>query len=65
MGHKLEWLGRHWAVRLWPRPYVNVPYWPHRIVVIGWGRLDRRGKFHGHQPCCYRMILRNCCPGRA
>jgi hypothetical protein len=57
--------GWHWraSVRRAPR-YVNIPYWPHRILVVGWGRLDRRGMFHDHQPCLHRMTLRHCCPGR-
>ncbi len=57
--------GWHWAASLCRAPlYVNIPYWPHRIIVIGWGRLGRRGTFRYHQPCCYRMTLRHCCPGR-
>lgn len=59
-------MGWHWAASLRRAPlYVNVPYWPHRIVVVGWGRLSRRAVFHPHQPCCYRLTLRHCCPGRA
>jgi hypothetical protein len=56
----------HWraSIRRAPR-FMNIPYAPHRIIVIGWGRLDRRGRFHYHQPCFYLMTLRHCCPGRA
>jgi hypothetical protein len=57
--------GWHWAVSLRRDPrYVNIPYWPHRILVIGWGRLSRRAVFHPWQPCCYRLRLRYCCPAR-
>ena len=57
--------GWHWAasIRRAPR-YLNIPYAPHRIVVIGWGRLSRRGVFHPCQPCLYRMRLKRCCPRR-
>lgn len=57
--------GWHWkaSIRLEPR-YVNVPYWPHRIIVIGWGRLSRRAVFHRNQPCLYRMRLEHCCAVR-
>jgi hypothetical protein len=55
--------GFHWAASLRRPPlYLNVPYWPHRIWVIGWGRLDRHGTFRHHQPCAYRMHLHHCCP---
>lgn len=58
--------GWHWAASLRHAPrYVNIPYRPHRIIVIGWGRLSRRAVFHPNQPCCYRMVLRHCCPARA
>jgi hypothetical protein len=57
--------GWHWAASLRRAPlYVNVPYWPHRIVVIGWGRLSRRARFRANQPCCYRLRLDHCCAGR-
>ena len=56
--------GWHWAVSLHDPRYVNIPYWPHRILVIGWGRLGRDAAFRPHQPCCYRMRLEHCCPGR-
>ena len=47
-------------VRQDPR-YANIPLAPHRILVLGWGRLDRHGSFHYHQPCCYVMRLHHCC----
>ena len=54
--------GWHWAVSLHDPRYVNIPYWPHRILVIGWGRLGRDAAFRPNQPCCYRMRLLHCCP---
>ena len=58
--------GWHWAASLRRDPrYVNIPYWPHRILVIGWGRLAADGAFRYHQPCCYRMRLLHCCPPAA
>lgn len=55
--------GWHWAASLRHEPlYVNIPYRPHRILVIGWGRLARDGTFRNHQPCAYRMRLLYCCP---
>lgn len=55
-------MGLHWqaSIRRDPR-FVNIPYWPHRIIVIGWGRLGRDATFHPHQICCYRMNLQHCC----
>lgn len=55
-------IGLHWraSIRHDPR-FVNIPYWPHRIIVIGWGRLGGDGKFHGYQPCFYLMRLHRCC----
>jgi hypothetical protein len=59
---RLHWRGEHWALRIWPRPYANVPLrGPHRILVIGWGRCDRRGRFRQNQPCAYPMTLHHCC----
>jgi hypothetical protein len=55
--------GWHWSAGIGPL-HVNVPYWPHRIVVIGRGRLTRRATFRRWQPCCYRMRLDHCCPAR-
>jgi hypothetical protein len=55
----MYWQGRHWALQVWPF-YVNVPYWPHRIIVLGAGRLFR-GRYYGWLPCCFRMKLRYCC----
>jgi len=53
---------KHWQASLRRDPrFINVPYRPHRIIVIGWGRLGKGGKFHHHQPCVYRMRLRYCC----
>jgi len=55
-------MGLHWRASILHAPrYVNIPYWPHRIIVIGWGRLDSHGKFHDHQPCFHRMTLHHCC----
>jgi hypothetical protein len=55
-------MGLHWAASIRHAPrYVNIPYWPHRIIVIGWGRLGRDGRFHGHQPCLHLMTLHHCC----
>jgi hypothetical protein len=52
----------HWQVSIAHEPrFVNIPYWPHRIIVIGWGRLSRRAVFHPNQPCIYRMYLHYCC----
>lgn len=55
--------GWHWAIGIGPL-HVNIPYWPHRIAVIGRGRLTRRGTFQRWIPCCYRMHLDHCCPAR-
>ena len=48
-------------IRQSPR-FVNIPFAPHRIIVIGLGRVDRRGMFHRWQLCCYAMRLHHCCP---
>ena len=56
--------GLHFKVGFWPDQYVNIPVGPHRIVVIGRGRLDRRGRFHKWQPCFYYVLLYWCCEAR-
>jgi len=48
--------GWHWKVHR-EGPVVNIPYWPHRIIVIGLGRVSRAGAWHPWQACCYRMRL--------
>jgi hypothetical protein len=53
--------GEHWSLRVWPHPYVNIPYGQHRIIVLGQGHLTKRGRFYRWLPCCYRMKLRFCC----
>ena len=56
--------GFHWRLNVKKAPrYINVPFAPHRILVIGLGRLSRRSTFHKWQPCCYPMTLHHCCPG--
>lgn len=55
-------MGLHWRLTFSRElKVVNIPYWPHRIIVIGWGRLSRRAVFHPHQPCFYLMTLHHCC----
>lgn len=51
-------MGLHWRASIKRAPrYLNIPYWPHRIIIIGWGRLDRHGRFHPRQPCVRLMAL--------
>jgi hypothetical protein len=58
-------LGFHWRVKLRRRPrHVNIPYWPHRIIVISWGRLGNDGKFRRYQPCIRKRKLDYCCEER-
>lgn len=58
-------LGWHWqaSIRTAPR-YVNIPFWPHHVIVIGMGNLSRNGVFRKWLPCAYIMRLQHCCPGR-
>ena len=53
--------GRHWAVFWSPAMGVNIPLGGHSILVMGLGRLSRRGRFHRWQVCAYRMDLEHCC----
>jgi hypothetical protein len=40
---------------------MNLPLGGHRILVVGLGRLDRHGRMHRWQICCYPMQLSFCC----
>lgn len=51
--------------RVFPKyPTVNIPYWPHRVLVIGRGRVGKNGFFHNWQVCCYPMAMDWRCPAR-
>lgn len=55
--------GYHWAIAWHNGGWrLNIPYAPHKILVIARGRLMRSAKFNHWLPCCYRMQLRFCCP---
>lgn len=57
-------LGLHFRIGIWPFQYVNIPYWPHRVLVIGRGRLGKDVRFHPWQPSIEVMQLDWCCPSR-
>jgi hypothetical protein len=44
-----------------PTRGVNIPLGGHSILVMGLGRMSRRGRFHRWQVCAYRMDLEHCC----
>lgn len=52
--------GLHFKI-YWQYPTVNIPYWAHRVLVIGRGRLRSNGTFNHWGVCCYRMHLQYCC----
>jgi hypothetical protein len=58
-------MGFHWKVH-WDLgvPVFNIPYAPHRILVVGLGHLTRRGRLYAWLPSCYRLHLDYCCPAR-
>ncbi len=55
----------HWQASILHSPrWVNIPYRPHRIIIIGWGRLGKDGVFHPKQFCFRKMRLNFCCDAR-
>lgn len=50
------WGGGEWG--------VNIPYWPHRVIVIAKGRLDRNAVYHPNQVGVQPETLHYCCRNR-